>query len=94
MTSGEDTRQYSAEELQARRTERASKTDLAAIRAKTEVELERDIAGDPDFRDIPTCWHLTAEAVMPTSKVYIVKPEEDIEIYICTSRRITIEWTP
>lgn len=68
MTDGEDIRRYSAEELQARRTERANTTDLVAARAKTEAELERDIADDPDFRDVPLDWHLAAEAVMPIPK--------------------------
>lgn len=68
MTNGNDIRRFSKEELKARRRERATKTDLAAVRAKSEAELERDIAGDPDFRDVPPDWHLAAEAVMPTPK--------------------------
>ena len=30
--------------------------------------LERDIAGDPDFRNVPKDWVATAEAVTPTPK--------------------------
>ncbi len=68
MANGNDIRRFSKEELEARRGERTTKTDLAAVRAKSEAELERDIAGDPDFRDVPPDWHLAAEAVMPTAK--------------------------
>ena len=68
MANANNIRSYSKEELEARRRERATKTDLAAVRAKSEAELEQDIAGDPDFRDVPPDWHLAAEAVMPTSK--------------------------
>ena len=38
------------------------------MRAKTEAELERDIATDPDFKDVPRDWYRDAEAVMPTQK--------------------------
>ncbi|HEY6433189.1 MAG TPA: BrnA antitoxin family protein, partial [Acetobacteraceae bacterium] len=31
-------------------------------------ELERQIAADPDFRDIPRNWFEVAEAVMPVPK--------------------------
>ena len=68
MTNGSDIRRYSKEGLEARRREHATKTDLAAVRAKSEAELEQDIAGDPDFRDVPPDWKLAAEAVMPTPK--------------------------
>jgi uncharacterized protein (DUF4415 family) len=38
------------------------------VRAKTEDELERDIASDPDLRDEDREWALHAAAVMPTPK--------------------------
>jgi uncharacterized protein (DUF4415 family) len=31
-------------------------------------ELERDIASDPDFKDVPRDWYKDAEAVMPIQK--------------------------
>ena len=61
-------KQYSAADLARRRARGESRTDLPRLRAKTPAELERDIANDPDFRDIPHDWAATAEAVMPTPK--------------------------
>lgn len=62
------TRTYSATDLAALRAREGSRSDLARVRAKTEADLERDIASDPDFRDIPADWVETAEAMMPTGK--------------------------
>jgi len=61
-------KRYSAAELEARRARGESRSDLARVRAKTEAELERDIAGDADFRDVPEDWSDTATAVMPIQK--------------------------
>lgn len=61
-------KRYSAADLARRRARGESRTDLARVRAKTAAELERDIANDPDFRDIPRDWAATAEAVMPSPK--------------------------
>jgi len=38
------------------------------VRAKTEEELERDIASDPDWKDVPRDWYKNAEVVTPTTK--------------------------
>ena len=59
---------HSAAELRERRARGESRTDFASLRAKTAAELERDIAGDPDFKDVPKNWYETAEAVMPVPK--------------------------
>jgi uncharacterized protein (DUF4415 family) len=59
---------YSAADLEARRAQGASKSDLARVHAKTEAELEQDIAADPDFPDVPDDWHEAAEAIMPGTK--------------------------
>jgi uncharacterized protein (DUF4415 family) len=59
---------YSAADLEARRARGESKSDLARVHAKTEAELEQDIATDPDFRDVPEDWHAAAEAIMPATK--------------------------
>ena len=59
---------YSAADLARRRARGESRTDLARVRAKTEAELERDIASDPDIRDVPKDWSEKAEAAMPTPK--------------------------
>jgi uncharacterized protein (DUF4415 family) len=61
-------KRHSAAELARRRARGESRTDLARVRAKTAAELERDIADDPDFRDVPKDWVAPAEAVMPTPK--------------------------
>ena len=67
MTNAKDTRRYTPAELDALRAARAP-TDMSRARARTEAELERDIAGDPDWRDIPRTWHEAAVAVMPVPK--------------------------
>jgi uncharacterized protein (DUF4415 family) len=61
-------RRFSETELEERRARGESRTDVARIRAKTAEELEREIAGDPDFSGVPKDWYKRAEAVMPTPK--------------------------
>ncbi len=68
MEKEENIRRYTADELRAKRECGASKTDFAALDAKTEEQLEADIASDPDFRDVPENWYEAAEAVMPANK--------------------------
>ncbi len=68
MENGNNTRTYTTADLETRRARGESRTDLARVRAKSEAELERDIAADPDFRDVPNDWHAAAEALMPTPK--------------------------
>jgi uncharacterized protein (DUF4415 family) len=68
MVNASDIKRYSAADLARRRAHGESRTDLARVRAKTAAELERDIAEDPDFRDVPKDWVATAEAMMPTPK--------------------------
>jgi uncharacterized protein (DUF4415 family) len=62
------TKRYSASELARRRARGESRTDLARVRVKTAAQLERDIASDPEFRDIPRDWIESAKAVLPTPK--------------------------
>jgi hypothetical protein len=50
MTKGKGIKRFSAAELEKRRERGKSRTDLARVRAKTEEELERDIASDPDWK--------------------------------------------
>ncbi|MBV9783129.1 MAG: hypothetical protein JO264_04860 [Acidisphaera sp.] len=59
---------YSSRDLEKRRARGESRTDLARVRAKTEAERRRDIAADPEFRDVPADWYEAAEAVMPVPK--------------------------
>lgn len=68
MTNEPKIVRYSAVELRAKRARGESQTDLARIRAKTEEELERDIASDPDWADIPRDWAENAELIMPGQK--------------------------
>jgi hypothetical protein len=56
-------RRYSPEELEAARARGESQTDWARVRAKTDAALERDIASDPEWRDIPADWYLSATLV-------------------------------
>ncbi|GAB0118100.1 BrnA antitoxin family protein [Acidisoma sp. 7E03] len=65
MTREEESVRYSAAELRAMRERGASKTDVARVSAKTEDELERDIAFDPDWAEIPRDWRKNAEQIMP-----------------------------
>jgi uncharacterized protein (DUF4415 family) len=59
---------YSGRELAELRAKQGSLTDLARLEAKPETELERDIAGDPDWLSVPGDWHLAAQAVRPIRK--------------------------
>lgn len=61
-------RRFSAAELEERVARGEGCTDWARVRAKTEEELERDIASDPDWKDVPEDWYKNAEAVMPAAK--------------------------
>jgi uncharacterized protein (DUF4415 family) len=68
MTKGKGIKRFSAAELEKRRSRGKSRTDLARVRAKTEAELECDIASDPDWKDVPWDWYKKAEACMPVAK--------------------------
>lgn len=60
---------YTEEELDAIHEKHGGfLSDLTRVRAKTEEELEADIASDPDWADIPRDWYKTAVAVYPTPK--------------------------
>lgn len=48
MANDSDIRRYSTTELAARRARGESQTDMARVRAMTDDEVERAIAGDPD----------------------------------------------
>ena len=67
--SGSSTRRYSADELQAKRGE--SRTNLVRIQDFPEEALERSIANDPDWDDVPADWQARAKAVMPRPKVAV-----------------------
>lgn len=68
MQKDDTIKRFSATQLAERRARNESRTDLARLRAKSEADIGRDIAGDPEFRDQPADWLAQAEAVMPTPK--------------------------
>jgi uncharacterized protein (DUF4415 family) len=68
MENERDIRKFSVADLEARRTRGEGRSDLARVRAKSAAELERDIAGDPEFREEAEDWYRAAEAVMPRPK--------------------------
>jgi uncharacterized protein (DUF4415 family) len=71
MEKERNIKRFSEWELDERRARGESRTDLARVQAKTEEELERDIASDADLKDVPEDWVQHAEAVMPTPKKLI-----------------------
>ena len=68
MVKEKDMRRFSTTDLEERRKRGESRTDWARVRAKTEEDLDRDIASDPDFKDVPKDWYKSAEAIMPSTK--------------------------
>jgi len=60
-----DIRRYTVEQLREMRARGEDRTDWAALMAKTEEELEADIASDPDWADIPRDWFKDAVMVGP-----------------------------
>jgi uncharacterized protein (DUF4415 family) len=70
---------YSASELRERRARGESRTDWARVDAKTEEELERDIASDPDWKDVPPDWFKDAIPVQPgTKKLLSLRVDPDV----------------
>nr|WP_294507527.1 BrnA antitoxin family protein [uncultured Rhodopila sp.] len=58
---------FSAADLELR-ARKESRTDMTRLRQMTEAEIEEKIAADTDWHDVPSDWHLKAEAVMPNAK--------------------------
>ncbi len=86
--SKENIKRYTTSELRelARRGE--SRTDTARIEAMSDQDVERAVAGDPDWESIPDDWHKRAEAVMPRPKVPVsIRLDADlIEHFRATGR--------
>lgn len=78
MTNGEDIRRYTADELRAMRARGESQTDWAAVHAKTEEELERDIANDPDWAGIPEDWYKDAVLVPGRKRLVSLRLDDDV----------------
>jgi uncharacterized protein (DUF4415 family) len=68
MAKGKNIKRFSAAEIEERLARGEDRSDWARVCAKTEEELERDIASDPDWKDVPRDWYNNAEAVTPTTK--------------------------
>ncbi len=75
-----DIRRYTAEQLREMRARGEDRSDWAAVMAKTEEELEADIASDPDWADIPYDWIKDAVLVRPNipKKLLSVRLDPDI----------------
>ena len=71
MMKDDTIRTFSATELRAMKARGESRSDLARIRARSEAELEQNIASDPDFAGISDAWLATAEAVRPIPKALL-----------------------
>lgn len=68
MANENDIRRYTRTELRVLRAQGGGGSDLDRVRGMSEAELERGIAEDPDFRDVPAEWHGGAVAAMPGPK--------------------------
>jgi uncharacterized protein (DUF4415 family) len=68
MAKREDIRSYTSTELLEMLARGEDESDWEAVRAKTEEQLEADIASDPDWADIPHDWYKDAELVDPRKK--------------------------
>lgn len=62
MKKNGDMVSYTAEELAAMRARGETKTDWAAVDAKTEEELAADMASDPAWQGVPADWVCRAHA--------------------------------
>jgi uncharacterized protein (DUF4415 family) len=73
-------KRYSADELHAMRECGESRTDWARVRSMSEAELERSIAEDPDWKDVPPDWHEHALPVPPRQpkKLISLRIDEDV----------------
>ena len=76
MLSGENIKRYTEDELRAMQERGESQTDMARVLAKSEAELERDIAEDPD--DTLDPWWETAVAVPAMKKLLSLRVDADV----------------
>lgn len=73
-------KRYSVDELRAMRARGESRTDWQRVRALSEPDLDRAIAEDPDWKDVPPDWHESALPVSPKQpkKLISLRIDEDI----------------
>jgi uncharacterized protein (DUF4415 family) len=78
---------YTDKELRAMRARGQSKTDWARVRATTEQEIERQIAADPDERDLVFDWS-KATAFLPLPKSVVnMRMDHDVLAFFKKSGR-------
>ena len=68
MENEENILRCTASQLEEMRARGESRTDIARVLAKTEEELEQDIASNPDWANMPADWPERATAIMPGPK--------------------------
>lgn len=79
MKSEDNIKRFSAAELKKLRAQGDDRTDLNRVRAMSEAELERAIASDPDWNEVPANWYESAQAIVPTQKRLIsVRLDSDV----------------
>ena len=79
MSEGSTIKRFSLDELRAKAARGESQTDDNYLRNLTEAELERSIADDPDWKDIPPDWFEGAEVVMPgPKKLLSLRLDQDV----------------
>ncbi|PEN07651.1 hypothetical protein CRI93_06625 [Longimonas halophila] len=63
--------------------EMESQTDWKALQAKTDAEIQQDIAADPDAHALDADWFQVAQSVVPSStkKRITIRLDEDIIAY-------------
>lgn len=82
MTKEGSIKRYSADDLHEMAARGEDRSDLARVNAMPEAELERAIAADPDWRDVPRDWYRGAEAVVPRPKVPVtIRLDADLVEY-------------
>lgn len=68
MQKEKNIKTFSKADLEELRARGESRSDFARVDAKTDAELEGDIAADPDLSDVPANWQEAAKAVTPLPK--------------------------
>ena len=70
---------HSAAELKKKRDRGESRTDWRRLDRQDDAALERAIASDPDWRDVPKDWFKDAEAVVgPPKRLISLRLDADV----------------
>ena len=82
MTKRNTIKTSSTEDRHSVAAQDVDRSDLARVNAMSEADIERSIASDPDWRDVPRDWYRGAEAVMPRPKVPVsIRLDADVIEY-------------